>query len=173
MYPIASTTVGAGGASGVTFSSIPQNFTHLQIRYIARSTNSGTNDYTFMQINGDTGDNYVRHYLQGNGSIIVSYGQTGLGINGIWAGQIPFASSTANVFGTGIIDILDYTNTNKNKTIRSIGGYDANGSGYVSLSSGFWLSTSAITSLILTFPNFAQYTTFSLYGISTSTATGA
>jgi len=173
MYPIATTTVGSGGSTGVTFSSIPQNFTHLQIRYSVRGTNSGTNDFTYVQLNGDGGNNYARHHMQGDGSSAISFGQTGSGIGAIWAAQVPFASTTSNVFGSGIIDILDYTNTNKNKTVRSIGGFDANGSGYANLSSGVWMNTSAITSILVSYPNYAQYTTVSLYGITTSSVTGA
>ena len=68
-----------------------------------------------------------------------------------------------------IIDILDYVNTNKYKTIRSISGHDANGSGIVQLGSELWQSTSAITSLAGgANAGFLQYTTIQLYGIQTS-----
>ena len=77
------------------------------------------------------------------------------------------ANSTANCFGVAVIDILDYANTNKYKTYRSLTGGDANGSGQVLLRSSNWRSTSAVTSMTL-YPgvgNFTQYSSFALYGI--------
>jgi hypothetical protein len=63
---------------------------------------------------------------------------------------------------------LDYANTNKYKTTRSIGGNDNNGSGFVSLISGLWLSTSAISNIEIIPLNgtlWTQYSHFALYGI--------
>jgi hypothetical protein len=73
----------------------------------------------------------------------------------------------ANTFGTFILDILDYKDTNKYKTARSLDGSDANGSGEISLRSGSWRNTAAITSITLTptGTGIAQYSSFALYGI--------
>jgi hypothetical protein len=81
-------------------------------------------------------------------------------------GLAPNATSTA--YGAFIVDILDYTNTNKNRTIRSLNGFDANGSGQVQLVSTLFTSASAITSItIFTYAsgNIEQYSSFALYGI--------
>lgn len=162
---IATQSVGAGGASSVTFSSIPQTFKHLQIRYIVRSSSAGSVDYAFMQFNGDTATNYSRHYVYGDGTTASSFAQAT--VNAIWAGQSPVASTTANIFGAGVIDILDYANANKNKTVRTLGSYDANGSGRAELTSGAWLSTSAITQITLLGPtSYVQNTQFALYGVN-------
>jgi hypothetical protein len=76
---------------------------------------------------------------------------------------------SANIFSGFVIDILDYANTNKYKTIRYLSGYDANGSGRVGLGSGSWRSTSAVTSITLQgleySSNYKQYSSFALYGI--------
>ena len=73
------------------------------------------------------------------------------------------------------MDILDYTNTNKNKTIRAIAGFDANGSGTAGLWSSVYLDTSAITSIAVgtANSNFAAGSRLDLYGITTSQVTGA
>ena len=77
-------------------------------------------------------------------------------------------NSSASTFGTFIVDILDYKDTNKYKTIRGLAGTDNNGSGSVYFSSGLWMSTSAITRIDLA-PNagtlFNQNSSFALYGI--------
>jgi hypothetical protein len=161
---IATYTVGGGGASDITFSSIPSGFKHLQIRLIG-NVPAGATSLT-VQFNSDTTNaNYFFHEIYGSGSAVAATAKTGTQPLYLqyWGG-LP---STSNIYGAGVIDILDYTNTNKYKTVRSLGGYDANGSGYIMFDSGLWLDTSAITSIKLApSPNsFAQYSSFALYGI--------
>jgi len=163
-FQIATTTVGSGGSALVTFSSIPQDYTHLQIRGIARGASTTAN--IDIQFNGDTATNYSRHYVYGDGSVTAS--SNAATINFIRASTVSSSSSTASVFGGFVLDILDYSNTNKFKTTRSIGGLDNNGSGEIGLRSGNWRSTSAITSIKLwtgDATNLAQYSSFALYGI--------
>lgn len=163
---IATTTVGGGGAASITFSSIPATYRHLQVRCLMRSAGASAN--LTMQINGDTTNNYTYHVLYGDGSTVTAAGAgTGLPYN--FTGYMPVSSSTASAFGTAVTDILDYANTSKYKTTRSLTGADMNGSGLVELASGLWLSTSAVTSLVFKVSdgasNFAQYSSFALYGI--------
>ena len=64
METIASTLVGAGGSSSITFSSIPQGYKHLQIRAITRDTFAGGNGNNMgIYVNADTGSNYAVHYM--------------------------------------------------------------------------------------------------------------
>jgi hypothetical protein len=165
---IATTTVGSGGTASVTFSSIPGTYTHLQIRAIGRTNRSGgaTNDPFKIVFNSDTGTNYSQHYLQGDGGSASSFASVSIGF--IAAYLATATSATANVFGTTIVDILDYANTNKYKTTRALGGFDNNGSGIVGLVSGNWRSTSAITNITISpqvGTSWDQYSSFALYGI--------
>lgn len=164
---IATTTVGAGGASTITFSSIPSTYTHLQVRALARTDRTPTAyDYPAMRFNSDTGSNYGIHYLEGDGSSVISGGSTSL--SSIYLSEITSAGATASIFGEFIVDILDYANTNKNKTTRLLGGYDKNGGGLMIFRSGLWLNTAAISTITiipLTGPNFVQYSSFALYGV--------
>jgi hypothetical protein len=160
-------TVGAGGASSIDFTSISSAYTHLQIRVVARSDFSGGASASFqMQFNGDTSTNYTRHFIFGDGSTASSgnaLSQTLLNI-----GDAPTPSGGSNLFGTSVVDILDYANTNKYKTIRSLSGNDMNGSGIVRLLSGLWLNTNAITSIKFIMggsSNYTQYSQIALYGI--------
>jgi hypothetical protein len=80
----------------------------------------------------------------------------------------PAASSTSSVYGAGICDISDYANGNKYKTVRTLAGYDANGSGEVALNSGVWLSTSAITQIRIASSSLGDWganSQVALYGI--------
>jgi hypothetical protein len=164
---IATVTVGSGGAANVEFTSIPSGFEHLQIRAIARSTRASVdNVFVNMQINSDTGANYSYHDLYGDGSTVAAGAITSVTQNYIQ--RITASTAAASIFGTFVIDILDYKNTNKYKTLKSLGGFDLNGSGQIYLVSGSWRNTNAITSLKFTSQatgDFAQYSHFALYGI--------
>ena len=152
---ISTVTVGAGGTSTITFSSIPSTYKHLQIRALAIT--SVVSQGAVVQFNGDSGANYKYHSLYGDGSAAAATNGSGV--------IAPFFMGGVFSPGSAVIDILDYANTNKYKTVRSLDGYDANGSGYVDLTSGLWLSTAAITSITLTRSTIQQYSSFALYGI--------
>ena len=163
---IATTLVGSGGTSTITFSSIPSTFKHLQIRFNARTSFAG-NEAFYFKYNSDSSSSYTDHYIFGNGSTAGAVGATAAS-----TGSTIFrpAGSTAgsNVFGVGIVDILDYENTNKNKTIRNLGGLDTNGAGTIFLNSGLWINTAAINRIDITSANSAtiqQHSQFALYGI--------
>ena len=165
---IATTNITTNTAS-VTFSSIPATFAHLQLRVIGRTDRSGSAyDAFLIRVNNDTtAANYTYHYILGEGAS-ASAGQENGSYGGAVVYRLPGATAASNIFGATITDILDYTSTNKNKTLRSIGATDLNGSGEIYFGSNLWLNTSAITSLVIvprTGTNFVQYSQFALYGI--------
>ena len=164
---IATVSVGAGGQTSVTFPSIPQTYTHLQIRGIVRSdiSGAGNNIGLYMRFNGDTASNYNWHEVAGNGSGTLAYGQADNGMN--MNPHCPRAGDTASSFAGNVIDILDYANTTKNTTARALAGNDTNGGGWMHLTSGLWRNTAAVTSITLFVEssNVAQFSHFALYGI--------
>lgn len=167
-------TITANGSSTVAFDNIPQTYTHLQLRYSGRSLNGGTTDFTYLRFNGDsTAGNYASHWLAGDGATPFSSGQTGTGY--FYGTIFPGGSATANVYGVKIVDITDYRNTSKNKTIRIIGGFDSNGTGAARIVSGCWFNTNAITQIVCSVANAYDTagSTLSLYGITSSPTTGA
>ena len=163
------TVTAAGGETSLTFSSIPATYTDLHIRGIARDTGAVHFAMMTMQMNADSGSNYAYHTLEANQTTVAATGnatQTSIG-KLVSAG----ASSLASAFSNIVIDISDYTSTSKNKTIRAISSMDENSAtasqGYIDITSGVWLSTSAITSIKILAGStaFAAGTTFALYGI--------
>ena len=157
-YSIATQTVGSGGASSVTFSSIPSTYTHLQIRMFEFESTTGINP--LIKFNGDTANNYSWHFIYGNGSS--ANGVSSASYGGLLMDQVQ-STTYPNV---AIIDILDYANTNKYKTARWLQGYDKNGSGQISFWSGNWRNTNAITSITISDPTFTSGTQFALYGVN-------
>ncbi len=159
-YDSLATVTLSSSTSSVTFAGIPSGYKHLQVRAICLNTGQDT---LYMSYNGDTnGANYRDHQVGGNGTgSAFAYSNAGTSSG---AG-IGLTSQTA---GAGnIIDILDYTNTSKNKTARSLWGVDRNGAGSVGLFSSLWMNTSVVNSITFsvgTYP-FQQYSEFSLYGV--------
>jgi hypothetical protein len=164
---IATITVGSGGASSIEFTSIPGTYQHLQIRMGLRSNRVDTNENVRIRVNSDTGSNYAFHQLRGDGATTATEAgasQTSIEVNR----SATAANAASSNFAQLLLDFLDYSSTSKNKTFRTLAGYDNNGSGIVGINSGLWMSTSAVTS-ILVYPqygsNFAQYSTAALYGV--------
>ena len=165
---ISTVTVGSGGAASVVFSSIPSTFKHLQIRGIARSNRANVEDGISVRLNADTGGNYDAHNFFGNGASVGS-GFTGATETRIETYLIPGNNATASSFGTVVVDILDYLDTNKKKTVRIFGGYDHNGGGYVGITSGLYTVSPVATTGVTLFPQIGtllqEFSTFALYGI--------
>jgi hypothetical protein len=162
---IATVALTSGTASQINFANIPQHYTHLQIRGISRSTGGGAEATNLMQVNQENTSYYNTSYMGSNGSApITGHDNTQVFMYGQ---SSPSAGSTASVYGAGVTDILDYSSYAKFKTIKTQGGYDANGSGLSLPTSGTYRSISPITSIQL-IPSgaFAQYTHFALYGIA-------
>ena len=126
----------------------------------------------FARFNSDSASNYAHHRIIGDGATVSSAGS---------ANSPSFILSysvsdgySSGMFGGGIMDILDYANTNKFKTVRTLGGVDTNNTGgekgIMSFTSGLWRSTNAITSIRIACSSdlstgLAQHSHFALYGI--------
>lgn len=166
---IASATVGSSGV--VEFTSIPSTYSHLQIRAITRNS-SGSTDVSdlLMQVGSanspDTGTNYSRHEMSANGTAVSGGGAANSSF--MFVSPSPRNGNTSGIFGPLIVDILDYANTNKFKTVKTLSATDMNGSGYVYISSGNWRNTAAINyiRLYISSVNFVTGTQFALYGVN-------
>jgi hypothetical protein len=146
---IATVNVGGGGASFIEFTSIPQTYTHLQIRAISRNDRGGDIQQTFELEFGttntpDTDNNYSYHRFMGDGS---SASATGGGLGPdiyLYFGSASNATGS-NIFGASIWDILDYSSTSKFKMVRYLGGIENNGAGTVNMGDGYWANSGAIS----------------------------
>lgn len=163
---------GNGSSATITFSSIPSTYKSLQIRIIGKDT--GTSSFSGIpgiRFNGDAAFNYSVHSLSGSGSSATSNGfATRTYIDSAGNRVVPDSNYT-NVMWAGIINIIDYASTSKNKTVRWFDGANSNGeSGYdrVELVSGAWYSTSAVNSISIILVSGNAWTstsTFALYGV--------
>jgi hypothetical protein len=165
---LATVTVPSGGAATVNFVGIPTGYKHLQIRYIARSNRAVNRDSFNIKFNSSTANAYWQHGLYGDGATAGAF-NSGAALSSIEIGDVTGSSAAASTFAAGVIDILDYASTNKNKTIRSLTGADINGAGGgLDFWSGMWTDTTAVNEINLiarsTF-SFVEYSQFALYGV--------
>jgi hypothetical protein len=166
MIPLATVLVGSGGSSYVEFTGISNNYEHLQIRGITNASAGGGSVITMRVGNGsvDSGTNYSWHQIYGYGTAVDVSGNA----NTSNVGLIISESSVTTSFSGFISDILDYSNTSKYKTIRTLTGIDTNNtSGVIALRSGSWRSTSVIDTIRIIPPSgvLIQNSHFALYGI--------
>lgn len=156
MQLITTTTVGAGGASSITFSSIPGTYTDLVLTLSARATStSGT---VTLNLNGSATGFTFRNLQSTHAAMQSQNGTTNIG-------NVPISTDTANTFGNMQIIFPNYAgSTNKPYQAQAMTENNATAA-FTSLYTGTWSNTSAITSITLNLANFAQNTTASLYGV--------
>lgn len=156
---LANLTLGSASSS-VTFGSIPNTFRDLIIIVNAKTSRTAFDqDGLFIRLNGDT-NNHTRVTMLGRSSETFSDTASSLGV--------PLAGN-AGQLGTIVIQIMDYAQTDKHKTVLVRSNQNSPSvSGVVSATAGRWASTSATTSVVLApeaGPNFVSGSTFSLFGV--------
>ena len=158
--------VGSGGASSVTFSSIPSTYTNLCLKLSARTNTTGVVDSASIKFNGDTTlANYTAKRLYGDGSAATSDSNSNPG---------PFttgAGCTASTFSNSEVYIPNYAGSNKKSTSYDMTAETNATTAYVGFDANLWSGTAAITTITLTpelGSSFVQYSTFYLYGIKNS-----
>lgn len=166
-FDLLATEILTSSQASVTFSSLDTlaaGYQHLQLRMTARGTRNANGDNLGIRLNSDTGNNYSRHALYGDGSSAASYGVASQAFMDL--GTLASSTTPANAFTGAVTDILDAFDSTKNTTIRSLNGLAAAGV-FVGLASGAWHNTNALTSLTIYAlnGNLVQYSRFSLYGI--------
>lgn len=168
-YDLLETQVLTSSASSVTFTGLGSytDYKHLQIRLASRNARTvGGSERLGLRMNGDTGTNYSMHRLEGTGSTLSSFNSSPS--TRIYIGCNPRGSGTDNEYGAAIVDILDFSSTNKYTTIRALGGAHSTYDNRIVVNSGAWMNTNAVTSLTFTDDggdNFTAGSRFSIYGV--------
>lgn len=166
-FDLLETTVLSSTASSVTFSNLNNysGYKHLQLRCVIRCTLATTGSATqLIRFNGiNTSDSGSYHRLYGDGSSVASQGFADRTYAGIT--RVNYANEGTNIFTPSVIDVLDFNNTSKFKTIKILGGFKGGTTNYIELSSGLFRRTDAITSFEISGADMAANSRFSLYGV--------
>jgi hypothetical protein len=166
---IASVTVGSGGAANILFSSIPNTYTDLCVKFSLRSNYASVYDHMALFLNGDTANNYVTRWIYGDGASAASGNQTAT--NSVQPRfAVSAANATSNTFGNGEMYLPNYASSNyKSQSWDTVAENNAT-TGYNAMDAGLWSNTAAVTSVQLNpyFGSWVQYSTATLYGIKSS-----
>ena len=163
---IATTSLGSNSTS-VVFSSISSAYTDLVLVIRAGTEHSNNGSRGYIQFNSDTSTsntNYSNNYIA---TISTPATTSGKDVSQQFIAYGVVGNNTDN-FAQFNIDIMDYNNTNKYKTILSRGSNpNASGNGSLRATVGMWRSTSAISSITLTCDSggYRTNSVFTLYGI--------
>lgn len=159
---IATVTVGSGGSSSITFSSIPQPYTDLVVKVSARVTTGDFVNISYRYNSSST--TYSNKTLYSTGVSVASYSGSGTE-NDIFL--TPSSAQTANVFSNQEIYIPNYTSSNFKSSSVDSAGETNNTTSYTGILANLWSNTSPITSLTIftSSSSFTQHSTFTLYGI--------
>jgi hypothetical protein len=151
-YTALATLTASGGETSVTFSSIPATYRDLIL--VWNGTASG-NQTVLVRFNSDSGSNYSYVYAYGDGSSKASGSGTGTSITQNYLFTNPTVS---------ILQIMDYSATDKHKTVISRWNTAQNA---LQMNAERWANTAAITTVecSLGAGSINSGTTFSLYGI--------
>jgi hypothetical protein len=167
---IATVTISTSGTvSNAEFTNIPDTYKHLQIRGICRSGYGGVSTYAmFATFNNNTDANAYSNkvmYSSSTSVLCANAMSTNMSIVNYAGGGV-----ASGFFSPFVCDILDYTSTDKYKTVRTIGGLAANGNGgdIISYRTSVWKNTNKITSIQLraSADYWTQYSHFALYGLA-------
>jgi len=163
----------SSAAASVTFSNIPQNYSDLVIKVSAKGNRASfQDDGLLIALNGST-SSFTQRGIEGNGSSASTF-SSGWGVSNSVA-NIGGLSSNANLFSNNEIYIFNYTSSS-NKNIMTDSVQENNQTtAYNDFYSLVWANSAAITSITFTTystTNFFANSTFSLYGIGGTRASG-
>jgi hypothetical protein len=167
-YELITTTILGSATPSVTFdiSSFASTYKHLQIRMVARESGTGGSPSLNMRFNGNSSSIYASHFLFGTGSSVASSGLASQ--DRMFLATISDSTKTSGIFTPIVTDILDFSSSTKNTTVRTLYGNVVTGTGlYVGFYSALFNNTAAITSVELSSSvgNLVAGSRFSLYGI--------
>lgn len=147
---------------GISFTDINQSFTHLQLRF-RLSTNGEYSGRIYFN-DDETHTNYNYSWLQGNGTNVNFF------IQNLYS-YVIYDNTSGSFYSVGVIDIYDYKNVNKRKTVSSTMGWsNSSGQNTQNIVGALWKNTSAINKITIkpdSAQNFKVGSTIALYGIKT------
>jgi len=171
------TTYMEADATSVEFTGIPQTYQHLQLRISSRGIAAADTVEAGIRFGpvGDVVDAGTSYYS----TEIRGYQTTENGsLNGAQSYIKCSFSAASNIdaagYGTGMVNILDYTNTDKQHTILVTGGQSMNATGYswISTVGGLWNGEGAIDKITIGGASFTgtlvRGTVISIYGVNSS-----
>lgn len=161
---IGTTVLGANAAS-ITIN-VPAGFTHVQGVFTARQDSGSGGAFCALQLNGDTGSNYVWQYTLGGSASITAAG-SGATATSMRIGVIPGSGDTANCFGVGSFTIGNSKSAVFKPVTSNFEAILGTTTSYSGTLGGSWQSTAAVSSVTLlpASGNLVAGSSLTLYGL--------
>jgi DNA-binding GntR family transcriptional regulator len=158
--------VGSGGAATIDFTSIPNTYTDLVLKWSIRSASASWANLS-IKLNNST-STYTMRYLQGSGSAASSYSAT-TNPDNLFNGYNPGTTQTSSTFSNGELYLPNYAGSAyKSYSADNVAETNAS-TAYMHLVADLWSSTSAVNQITIydtNGANLAQYSSAYLYGVS-------
>lgn len=158
-YELIETTTLSSSASSVTFSNIPQTFTHLVIRITGEDT-FGFDDIN-IKVNGDSSNIYNLQTIGAARNETTPVAGTEYNSGNL---ELSLNTDIGDSPSTLILEAINYSNTTKHKNFYYRGGQSG---GTTNMSHVRYASTNAITDISLSASSWEIGSTLTLYGIRT------
>ena len=168
-YVVPNTTTASFSITG-----IPSTYKHIELRGSVRVTRPGQyGGELYVGLNNDTtNSNYYNHETAAYPPAGTNTGASwqSSGYPGFYAIRTTADAAQTGNFAPFVLNIADYTNTNKKKNIRMLNGWEVNTSSYgqMLLFGGLWQGTAAVNRIDfgMAYGTYiAQGSVFNLYGI--------
>jgi hypothetical protein len=167
MQLVSTVTVGAGGASSISFTDIPSDGTDLLLLISAQTNASGEYvDLVNVRFNGST-SGYSDRDFNGNGTSVFNNARTSQTSAVIWGANA--TGATANTFSNSQIYIPNYAGAAAKSFSADTVTENNASTARQALTAALWSETAAITQITLTrtFGTlYTQHSTASLYKIT-------
>jgi len=134
------------GTGAITFSAIPQSFTHLQIVGCIRSASAASHAAAGLRLNADTGNNYDWTVNYSDSSTPLASNANGES-NAGFATKIVAASATAGKFSAFRLDLPNYRAAIHKALLTQSGHAESGVAAVATVSTGMWRNTAAVTQI--------------------------
>lgn len=130
-------------------------YNFLTVKWYVRCDNAVTGQQMWLQLNGDTGTNYLWEANQANNATVAGSTSGAAVVHGQIA-TIVGSSATANFFSSGSFEIAGASSANFKTVVGSGTAYSSTTSMWTGLYGVEWGSTAAVTSVTLA-PNAGNF----------------
>lgn len=162
---LSTTTLSAPSASVVIPVPAGVSYNFLRVQWRAKSSTAVAAEQLYLQLNGDTGNDYLWQNDQANNATVAGTSSGGV-VNKIQVATITAATSTANFFSSGSFEIGGASDATNFKTVVGTAtAYATSTNSWAGVYAGQW-SGGPVTTITL-FPatnNLVTGCIFSLYG---------
>lgn len=143
-------------------------YNFLTVKWRARSSAAVAGEQLYLQLNSDTGSNYVTQDVEGQNASAVTAGHSGALTTKIQLGTITGASATSALwFASGNFEVAGASDATNYKTAQGTGtAFSTTTQSYMGMYGGQWNSAATVTTITLfaATGNLVIGSVFSMYG---------